>query len=178
MRVELRGVDEDSLQDIVGTECYDRARAYVRQDAVVQQVWVPAQNALCGVVRGSHGEYYTPAVYFDGAMQVSSAQCSCTARYGCEHAAALLMSAARDGAATPDEKPAAKQASQSWEQSLDSLLSPASAPVTGPPLAIELSAESIQGRATRLMARLLHPGRNGNWVYGSPGWDQLAGYAR
>jgi superfamily II DNA or RNA helicase len=176
MRVELWGVDEDSIQDIVGTECYDRAREYVRQDAVVQRVWVPAQSALCGVVRGSHGEYYTPAVYFTDAMQVSSAQCSCTARYGCEHAAALLMSAARNGAPTPDQKPKPKQASRSWEQSLDSLLAPESAPVTGPPLAIELSAESVKGGAGRLMARLLHPGRNGNWVYGSLSWNKLAGY--
>src|ERR1700722_19462846 len=93
MRVELKGVDVDSLEDIVGTECYEEALWYVRQQAVVQQVWVPAQNALCGVVRGKSSEFYTPAVYFSSTMQISSAQCSCAARYGCEHAAALLMAA-------------------------------------------------------------------------------------
>jgi hypothetical protein len=99
MRVELRDIDADSLEEIVGTECYEEALRYLRDDAVVQQVWVAAQNALCGVVRGRRGGFHTPAVYFapgaGSALEVSSAQCSCTARYGCEHAAALLMSAAQ-----------------------------------------------------------------------------------
>ena len=59
MRVQL---SMDSLEDIVGTECYEEALRYVRGRAVVQQVWVAAENALCGVVRGRPGEFFSPSV--------------------------------------------------------------------------------------------------------------------
>jgi superfamily II DNA or RNA helicase len=201
MRVELKDVDVDSLEDIVGTECYEEALWYVRQQVVVQQVWVPAQNALCGVVRGKSGEFYTPAVYFSSTMQISSAQCSCAARYGCEHAAALLMAATEtavrgmpDVTAAPGRPPAAKAtATPAWQQSLDSLLTPGTKTATSSytPLAIELSLASAQPTpgqrspgqrtpgqhgSTRLMARLVQPGRNGNWVYGTLSWGKLDSY--
>jgi superfamily II DNA or RNA helicase len=171
MRVEITGLD---LADIVGAECYDRALEYVRQQAVVQRVWVTAQQALCGVVRGQRGEFYTPAVYFTDDMQVSSAQCSCTARYGCEHAAALLMSATENGVNTTGGAKAARPAKpkeKSWEESLDSLLNPAPEASSGIALAVELSLES-----GKLMARLLHPGRHGTWVYGTLSWNKLDSY--
>ncbi len=97
MRVELLGLEPDSLADIVGDECYELALRYVRDGAVTQQVWVAEQNALCGIVRGRHGGFYTPAVYFTSGTPatVSGTQCSCTSRWGCEHAAALLLSATR-----------------------------------------------------------------------------------
>jgi len=174
------GVDADSLEDIVGTECYEEALWYVRQQAVVQQVWVSAQNALCGVVRGKSGEFYTPAVYFSASMQVSSAQCSCAARYGCEHAAALLMAAAQtDVRGMPDVTATAeKPAAPAWQQSLDALLTPGgkTTATTQTPLAIELSLVSGQRDRARLMARLVQPGRNGNWVYGSLSWGKLENY--
>ena len=100
MRTELPDVDADSLASIVGADCYEDAIRYVRDDAIVQRVWVATQQALCGVVRARPGGFHTPAVYFapdaTSVTQVSSAQCSCAARFGCEHAAALLLSAMAD----------------------------------------------------------------------------------
>jgi superfamily II DNA or RNA helicase len=214
MRVQLADVSVDSLEDIVGTDCYDEALLYVRQHAVVQQVWVAAQNALCGVVRVRPGEFHTPAIYFAGG-RVSSAQCSCTARYGCAHAAALLMAAAdqepdtapapatgpepdtapepvtiQQLAADQEPEPAADWRSElstdpparrgtghgrlpSWQRSLDSLFDDTDAPgqAIETPLAIELTLTY-----GRLMARLLQPGKNGTWIYGSLSWARLDSY--
>src|SRR5487761_622442 len=131
MRVELRDIDADSLEDIVGTECYEAALQYVRDDAVVQQVWDDAQNALCGVVRGPRGGFHTPAEFFaarnGSRLEVSSAQCSCSARYGCEHAAALLMSATKVPAPATIDSEGGRTTSRrdtgaAWERSLDALL--------------------------------------------------------
>jgi superfamily II DNA or RNA helicase len=181
MRVQLANVSVDSLEDIVGTECYEEALRYVRDRAVVQQVWVAAQNALCGVVRVRSGEFHTPAVYFSG-DRVSSAQCSCSARYGCAHAAALLMVAGEQGAdvlePAPDEDepvPARREETSPWQRSLDSLFDGADEQAPGPatetPLAIELTLAEGQ-----LMARLLQPGRKGAWIYGSLSWARLDSY--
>lgn len=48
MRVELSDVTEQTLEEIVGTECYELALDYVRRGAVVHRVWVAEQRALCG----------------------------------------------------------------------------------------------------------------------------------
>jgi superfamily II DNA or RNA helicase len=200
MRVQLPDLSVDSLEDIVGTECYEEALRYVRQRAVVQQVWVPEQHALCGVIRVRSGEFHTPAVYFSG-NRVSSAQCSCSARYGCAHAAALLMAAADQdltdiedpsldqaaaagsgGSAAPRSGPGPRRTHQypvsarsSWQRSLDSLFDETAGPEQDPtletPLAIELTL--AEGR---LMARLLQPGRSGTWIYGSLSWSRLDSY--
>jgi len=211
MRVQLPDVSVDSLEDIVGTECYEEALRYVRRRAVVQQVWVATQNALCGVVRVRPGEFHTPAIYFTRG-RVSSAQCSCTARYGCAHAAALLMAAAGQEPGTEQEpaagqeggteqEPAAEQepgtgpepadgqeaaagqefsvgrepSSSPWQRSLDSMFEDddeaGQAHAIQTPLAIELTLAH-----GRLMARLLQPGRNGTWVYGSLSWARLDSY--
>jgi superfamily II DNA or RNA helicase len=180
MRLEL---SVDALEDIVGTECYDEALHYVREHAVVQSVWVSSQHALCGVIRGRFGEFHTPAVYFAG-DQVAATQCSCAARSGCAHAAALLLAVVAQGGANEAWTPLADTAKKTkdgkghvtktarWQQSLDSLLDNGpSAADTATPLAIELTLSS-----GHLMARLLQPGKNGNWIYGSLHWGQLNGY--
>jgi hypothetical protein len=188
MRVELPDIDADSLEDIVGAECYEEALRYVRDDAVVQQVWVAAQNALCGVVRGRRGGYYTPAVYFSpgarSALQVSSAQCSCTARYGCEHAAALLMSATMDTTQAGEAIEPPRNQDDAWQRNLQALFTDEPSATgtvqqqeTGTPLAIELTMEQTPGEhEPRLMARLVQPGRNTGWIYGSLSWSRLDGY--
>ncbi len=213
MHMELRELDAVALEDVVGTECYEQALRYVRDDAIVQQVWVASQNALCGVVRGQRGGYYTPAVYFaatpvDSAgvrprLEVSSAQCSCTARYGCEHAAALLMAAvthpvpgmpgapAQAGGAAAEDllTDGARTRTAAWERSLESLLGTGSG-VAEPvgltrlqreaPLAMELSLVPGRGRPgdapTRLTARLIQHGKAGGWTYGSLSWGKLDSY--
>jgi SNF2-related domain/Helicase conserved C-terminal domain len=202
-------MDPGSLQDMIGTDCYEAALGYVRRKAVVQQTWIPGQNALVGLVHGRFGEFYTPTVYFSrqGPMlEVRGAQCNCDARYACEHAAALLVSAV-EGEADATGMPAAPRQARrppSWDSSLESLL--AAGPDAGrageTTLAIELTlvAEASLGQLqrqprprsfpaagaaptptparspVRLMARLVQPGKNGGWIGGTLSWVKLDGY--
>ena len=199
MRAELPDIDAASLEDIVGAECLEEARRYLRDNAVVQRVWVSTQHALCGVIRARHGGFHTPAVYFTPhTWRVSSAQCSCATRFGCEHAAALLMSAMSDpapgmpgvrsaAAARPAGAEGEGNGSQaraaSWERDLDALLDagdgkPVQRSGGETALAIELVlADGGQDRASppRLMARLVQQGQKG-WVYGNLSWSRLDSY--
>ena len=99
MKIELSDIDPDVIEDIIGTDSYDAALGYVRRHAVSQQTWADAHNALFGVVLGSHGDYYTPAIFFSPGppLKVLRVHCGCAARHGCEHAAALLISALEGG---------------------------------------------------------------------------------
>jgi len=45
MSVELAGLDHDSLEKMIGPECYETALEYVRRKAVSQQIWIASQNA-------------------------------------------------------------------------------------------------------------------------------------
>jgi hypothetical protein len=203
MRVELSDLDPGSLEDMMGTDCYEAALGYIRRKAVVQQLWIDGQNALFGVVHGRYGEFYTPTVFFSrqGPMlEVRGAQCSCDARHACEHAAALLVSAVEGG---PDGtgRPAVPRQAPSWDTSLESLL--AAGHEAGRPgetaLAIELTlvADQPQGRLqplrprsvpgpgsapaptrppVRLMARLVQPGKGGGWIGGTLSWAKLDSY--
>ncbi len=198
MRAELPDIDAASLEDIVGTECLDQARQYLRDDAVVQRVWVASQHALCGVIRARHGGFYTPAVYFaPHSWRVSSAQCSCVVRFGCEHAAALLISAMSDpvsgmpgAGASRIPRPVAATEDQpaTWERDLEALLDTGDGTASNQPgsettLAIELSLADggpdnggpDRTRPPRLMARLVQQGQKG-WVYGNLSWARLDTY--
>ena len=192
---------------MIGTDCYEAALGYVRRKAVGQQMWIPGQNALFGVVHGRYGEFYTPTVFFSGQgpmLEVRGAQCSCDARYACEHAAALLVSAVEGGADTAGMPTVPRQARRppSWDTSLESLL--AGGPDSGrdgeTALAIELTlvAEAPQGQLprqpglrsvpasgsaptparppVRLMARMVQPGKNGGWIGGTLSWGKLDSY--
>ena len=200
-------MDPGSLEDMIGADCYEAALGYVRRKAVVQQIWIDGQNALFGVVHGSWGEFYTPTVFFSrqGPMlEVRGAQCSCDARYACEHAAALLVSAVEGGAdaAGMPAIPGQARRPPSWDSSLESLL--ADGRDAGQPgetaLAIELTlvADQPQGQLqrqprprsvpaprpgsaptrppVRLMARLVQPGKNGGWIGGTVSWGKLDSY--
>ena len=200
-------MDPGSLEDIIGTDCYEAALGYVRRKAVVQQVWIEGQNALWGAVHGRFGEFYTPTVYFSrhGPMlEVRGAQCSCDARYACEHAAALLISAVEGGPDATGMPTVPRQARRppSWDTSLESLLADGhDAGRDGETtLAIELTlvADQPQGQLqrqlrprsaaapgpapasarppVRLMARLVQPGKNGGWIAGSVSWGKLDSY--
>ncbi|HEX6521743.1 MAG TPA: SNF2-related protein [Streptosporangiaceae bacterium] len=197
MRVELLGLEPDALADIVGEECHELALRYVRDGAVTQQVWVAEQNALCGIVRGRHGGFYTPVVYFTSGARVtvSGAQCSCTSRYGCEHAAALLLSTTRD-ADGRDTNGRDTNGRAAWERSLEELLTASDGTASDSvasygaradtPLAVELSLDGQHLNEQRLngqrdaqpslMARLVQPGKNGGWIYGSLSWAKLDNY--
>ena len=206
MDVEPSKMDPGSLEDMIGTDCYEAALGYVRRKAVVQQSWIEEQNALFGVVHGRYGEFYTPTVYFSrhGAMlEVRGAQCSCDAGYACEHAAALLVSAVEgvtDAAGTP-AVPRQAPRPPSWDFSLESLLAAGhDAGRDGETtLAIELTlvadqphgqlkrqprsrsfpavgSQPTQATQLRLMARLVQPGKNGGWIAGSVNWGKLDSY--
>ena len=200
-------MDPGSLEDMIGTDCYEAALGYVRRKAVVQQMWIAGQNALFGVVHGRYGEFYTPTVYFSGQgpmLEVRGARCSCDARYACEHAAALLVSAVEGGAEAAGMPAVPRQARRppSWDTSLESLL--AAGHDAGRPdetmLAIELTLVadpslgqlqrqprplSVRAPAAgpgpgrppvRLMARLVQPGKNGGWIGGTLSWGKLDSY--
>ena len=200
-------MDRSSLEDMIGTDCYEAALGYVRRKAVGQQMWIPGQNALFGVVHGRYGEFYTPTVYFSGQgpmLEVRGAQCSCDARYACEHAAALLVSAVAGGADTAGMPTVPRQARRppSWDTSLESLLAGGSDSGRDgeTALAIELTlmAEAPQGHLprqpglrsvpasgsaptparppVRLMARMVQPGKNGGWIGGTLSWGKLDSY--
>ena len=194
MRAELPDIDAASLADIVGADCLAEAHRYLRDEAVVQRVWVGAQHALCGVIRARHGGYHTPAVYFaPHTWQVSSAQCSCVARFGCEHAAALLMSVISDpipgmpGSRGPQPASGGPDQTTTWQRDLDAVLDAVLDAGDGPvqdgagsetALAIELTlTDSGPDRASppRLMARLVQQGHKG-WVYGNLSWSKLDSY--
>ena len=198
-------MDPGSLEDMMGTDCYEAALGYVRRKAVAQHLWIAGQNALFGVVHGRYGEFYTPTVFFSrrGPMlEVRGAQCSCDARHACEHAAALLVSAVEDGAGTAGMPAIPGQARRppSWDASLESLLACGhdAGHQSETTLAIELTlvAEAPQGQLqprprsvpgprsqpapdrppVRLMARLVQPGKNGGWIGGTLSWGKLDSY--
>jgi len=207
MRVELSDMDPGSLQDMIGTDCYEAALGYVRRKAVVQQLWIAARDALFGVVHGRYGEFYTATVYFSRqgpVLEVRGAQCSCDARYACEHAAALLISAVEGGADAAGMPGVPRPAPRppSWDTSLESLLAAGrdAGGLGETALAIELTlmADQPQGQLqhqprsrsvpapgsqptparppVRLMARLVQPGKNGGWIGGSVSWGKLDSY--
>jgi superfamily II DNA or RNA helicase len=195
------GIDLDSLEEMIGADCYEAAAGYVRREAVLNLRWIAEWSELWGLVRGSRGEFYTPVVHFSGQgpmLTVKGSRCSCRARRGCEHAAALLMLAAaaaegdKDAPALALNGPSGTHRGPrppAWATPLESLLA------TGLPdettaLAIELTlvpsraASSARGGPQeampppRLMARLVQPGKNGGWIAGSINWGRLEGQGR
>jgi superfamily II DNA or RNA helicase len=188
MYANLGDIDLDTLEEIIGADCFEAALGYIRRQAVLSQ-WTVGEDELWGMVQGSYGEFYTPTVYFSAqppTLTIRGSKCNCHARRGCEHAAALLIyavQAAGDGTAAfavPAHPPA-------WDTSLTSLLTPASSGQTTA-LAIELSLTVAQPhpRTTglpqaglppvRLMAKLVQPGKNGGWLGGSLSWGRLESY--
>jgi superfamily II DNA or RNA helicase len=187
MKIELNDLDNDLLEDIIGTGHYDAALAYVRRRAVGRQVWADAHNALFGIVLGSHGDYYTPAIYFAPGppLEVLRVHCGCAARHGCEHAAALLLSALEGGEELPAIPRQARRA-PTWDASVEAWLS--SGPEARRPsettLAIELTLTAEHGHPgeeptkprMRLLARLVQPGQHGSWIGSSLNWARLDSY--
>jgi len=153
MKIELTAIGPDIIEDIIGADSYDAALGYVRRHAVGRQMWADAQYALFGIVLGRHGNYYTPAIWFSPGppLAVLRVHCGCAARHGCEHAAALLISALEGGveaAAGLPAIPRQTRRSPTWDASLEAWLP------TGPQarrqpettLAIELTLMSENGR--------------------------------
>src|SRR5580693_742253 len=194
------GIDLDSLEEVIGADCYEAAAGYVERNAVLKLQWAAEQRELWGLVQGSRGEFYTPVVYFSGQgsmLTVRGAHCSCQARRGCEHAAALLIMAAavEDDQGAMDfmlNGPTVTHPSPrppTWATPLESMLAPGR-PDETTALAIELTLVPSQAASPargeppgampppRLMARLVQPGKNGGWIAGSINWGRLEGQGR
>jgi len=177
MRVVLRDIDPHSLVDAFGPVRYAAAVQYVNRKAVVQMVWVNSQQALCGVVRGGNGEFYTPAVYFknsdDGELEIERDQCSCRTRRQCEHAAALLLAGTESntgGVQVRSGEASTRPERRGWDHTLETLLSGSpEQPKARSSIGMELALTDKM----RLMARLVQPGKNGGWINGNLSWSRL-----
>ena len=177
MRVVLRDIDPHSLVDAFGPVRYAAAVQYVNRKAVVQMVWVNSQQALCGVVRGGNGEFYTPAVYFkssdDGELEIDRDQCSCRTRRQCEHAAALLLAGTESNTGGVQVRPGGSPAQperRGWDHTLEALLTGLPEP---PKARSSIGLELALTDKMRLMARLVQPGKNGGWINGNLSWSRL-----
>jgi superfamily II DNA or RNA helicase len=180
--VVVKGIDASTLASAVGVQTYARGAAYASQRAVQHMEWDGPDHVLRAVVRGSGGNYYETAVYFeptgDAELRFAFGECTCPVGFDCKHVVAVAVTASTAAAAR-----AQPPATPSWEQSLAALLGPASPSVPQAddalPLAIELSlslpiaaAPTRVPVAPKLLARLVKPGRNG-WVNGGLSWSRV-----
>ncbi len=171
---QLRDLHLHRVEMAVGPRSYERGRAYARGGRVLELAWDAGAEALTGTVLGRGSLYDTIALFAagHGELRFEEGHCSCPVGYNCKHVAALVIAAAdaRVGSRplrlvpAPEEPP-------SWEQPLRALLD--EAPLTGTPLAIELSLQDSGRGALRLLARLKRPGAGGGWIAGSLTWGGL-----
>jgi superfamily II DNA or RNA helicase len=193
-RVALPDFDSASLAGTVGPTSYRKGVEYARCGAVAHVQWDASGPALRGVVHGSNGSLYATSAYFvlisGWPAAFDRGECSCPVGLDCKHAVALVLAGTAAGVAQGADRwsvPEQDQGPTAWQQSLDSLLEPATAPPgrgAGTPLAVELTL-SGDGPASkprypvtpaappRLLARLVRPGKNGGWVAGGLSWGKL-----
>jgi superfamily II DNA or RNA helicase len=168
--------------------------------------WDDGTDTLRGYVRGSAGRSYGTTVRFSragGQLVYESAECSCPVGLDCKHAVALVVTAVGGGAyeparaavsastRPPDQPSALRTRPASWQQTLETLLTPfdeaSSGRAAATPLGIELTVASPvrkygadwthRGGQTepklRLAARLVRPGKNGGWIAGDLAWSRV-----
>lgn len=209
----LREFDPSTLAFACGPTSYVRGVQYARQRAVTSMRWDDAAATLRGYVRGSAGQPYSTTVRFSrsgGKLTYESAECSCPVGLDCKHAVALVVTAMKGVASEPARavaplekssavrtQPAARPVTQpaaraaTWQQSLETLLTPTTGPgvsrAAAIPIGIELTATSpvtkygadwtYRGPSAeprlRLSARLVRPGKNGGWAAGDLSWSRV-----
>ncbi|MBV9312834.1 MAG: DEAD/DEAH box helicase [Pseudonocardia sp.] len=185
--VVVEGINLASVERSVGAQTYARGEAYAQERAVLYSDWDESDNSLHALVRGSGGNTYQTAVYFDSrpgpGLAFAFGECTCPLGINCKHVVAAVATAAAPAKApSVAAKPA--QPTVSWEQSLGAFLGPA--PNGAPqqtdtvPLAIELTLylphaiAQLRGKPVtpKLLARLVRAGKNG-WVGGQMTWSKL-----
>ena len=177
-------LDVARLARVAGASAFAKGFQYAQQRAVMHAEWDSSESALRGLVRGSGGNFYATAVYFSLAQGLPAecelAECTCPVEFNCKHAVALVLTALME--IVPGERPAVPPPASSqeagWERSLDSLLltsgsGVATARQRTTPLAIELTLASEPAAPSRLLGRLVRPGKNGGWVNGGLSWSKL-----
>lgn len=149
----------------LGGDTFRRGTGYARDGRVLKCLWNPDAGSLVGSVRGERGRNYATTVRLaqdpSGSWHILEGRCSCPVQFDCKHVAALVVTASPTG--LPSRAPVAP----SWQQALDRLL-PAPTPASTVP-AIRL-ALSTTGRTTALEARLVRPGKRGDWVGSDLTW--------
>jgi superfamily II DNA or RNA helicase len=192
--VTLTG-DEVSLHDAVGTAVLLRGRALARTG----QVTVVRSDGGGAYVRGqvtSQAEVFSVIVDVgrspDGTVEFVGGRCSCGQPAPCQHAVALLLAAADDGATPGPAGPPqatlrhAPNRPAPWEAALSDALTPRPAGRTrvgsahAAPPAAESPAVGLQfelipadrGR-TRIALRPVRPGRSDGWVRTGISWSTL-----
>ena len=141
--VVVKGIDATTVASAVGAQTYARGITYANQRAVQHMEWDSEDHVLRAVVRGSHGNYYETAVYFEprrGAeLTFAFGECTCPVGFDCKHVVAVAVTASSATGPAAGARPTAPL----WEQSLAALLGPARPDPQHAddaiPLAIELS---------------------------------------
>jgi len=196
--------DPSTLAFVCGPTSYSRGVQYARQRAVTSMRWDEGTETLRGYVRGSAGQSYGTTVRFSRAgdqLVYESAECSCPVGLDCKHAVALVVTAVNGGAEEPgraavsagtglsNKSRALSARPATWQQTLETLLTPfdqaSSGRAAATPLGIELTVVSpvrkygadwtYRGGTTepKLSARLVRPGKNGGWIAGDLTWSRV-----
>ncbi|MDQ3827382.1 MAG: hypothetical protein M3325_17280 [Actinomycetota bacterium] len=63
--VMVKGINATTVASAVGAQTYAKGITYANQRSVQHMEWDGADHVLRAVVRGSHGNYYETAVYFE-----------------------------------------------------------------------------------------------------------------
>ncbi|WP_369135767.1 SNF2-related protein [Modestobacter sp. I12A-02662] len=173
-------VTDAALQDAVGPEVLDRARAYVARSVLDVRLADDARR-LTGLVQGgAPTPYRTTVVRTDGGRVGWAGACTCPVGDDCKHAVAVLLSL------RPALHDARRTAVRSWEQELEELVG-AAAPEARAAVPIGLQFELVdpgpgRGRASvgapgsrQRLVRLhpVMPGKRGSWVRTGVSWRQL-----
>src|SRR4051794_2268498 len=176
-------VTDAALQDAVGPEVLDRARAYVARNVLDVRLADDARR-LTGLVQGGAPmPYRTTVVRTDGGRVGWAGACTCPVGDDCKHAVAVLLSLRP---ALQASSGTGRAAAPSWEQELEELVG-AVAPVASAAVPIGLQFELVEpepgrGRASvgapgsrqRLVRlRPVLPGKRGHWVRTGISWRQL-----
>jgi superfamily II DNA or RNA helicase len=96
---EPTDIDLTEVEADIDTTSYGRGASYARRKRVLSLSWDESSSMWSARVVGN-GAVYSTAAYFsaepDG-LSFEMGECSCPIGYNCEHVAAVVISAARDG---------------------------------------------------------------------------------